>query len=428
MPAEATVVLARCQSYEPHEVAEAVGRVLAALEPLPLPTAGRILLKPNGLSPDHGPEVPVNTRAEVVEAVGRYLAEPRGDGKERPELIIADSSGAGRYSRSEQTYKRMGYDRVANDLGCHTVNMERMGLTELKSPTNLILPSFQASELLNSVDAIVNLPKLKTHMLTGLTGAVKNCLGLLPGSLKRAVHIAAPSGENMSLALVDIFAALRPALHIMDAVVVMEGQGPSTGQPRLAGWIIGSTDAVALDAVAAKITGFEPREVVTVAAAADAGLGQADPDKIRLVGADWEELTLPDFKLPFSAVRRFIDRIRTGPKQSINGPVDLVANILPHGFLTWAIEYIQEGKPRLIPENCKLCGLCVESCPAGALTIENKALHMDKDKCIECYCCLEHCAEGGLWVPQGLWQKLRDKPPDSAVLKKPSVDKSGQAG
>ncbi len=360
-----------------------MNQVLSTLEPLPLPRGGRVLLKPNCLSAGHGPDVPVNTRAEVVLAAGRYLQEHH-----RLRLVIADSGGMGTYGRTKRVYAKMGLEEAAADLGAELINLEASGLVELKSPVGAVLPSFQATALLKEVDAIVNLPKMKTHMLTTLTGALKNCLGLLPGSLKRAVHIVAPSGRRMSLALVDIFAAIKPSLSLMDGVVAMEGQGPSNGRARAVGWLLASPDAVALDAVAARMMGLKPEEVTTIAAASDAGLGVGETERIRLLGASWSELALEDFRLPFS--RRF----------------DWLAEALPRGPVGWLINWLAEAKPRPIKKLCRRCGLCVEACPAEAMSLDDRGLNIETAKCIECYCCLEHCEHGALWVPRGLKDKL----------------------
>lgn len=380
---QSLVVAVRCSSYDRAEVAAAVGEALSRLEPLALPKGEPVLLKPNCLSADHGPEAAVNTRAEVVEAVGRYLKE-----RHQVRLLIADSGGMGTYGRTQQAYKKMGLDQTAERLGAELVNLETETLIWLESPTGLLLPRFQATSLLNRVAAVVNLPKVKTHLLVGLTAAVKNCLGLLPGSLKRAVHVQAPTKALMSRALVDIFAAIRPSLNIGDAVVVMEGSGPSQGQPRPAGWIIASTDGVALDSVAGQMFGFKTGQVATTALAGQAGLGQADRAEISLLGADWAELPLEGFKRPFSLA------------------YTLATRLIPPGPAGRALEWLAEAKPRPDRGNCQACGQCVEACPAGALSLEGGLLRLDKKRCIECYCCLEHCPSQGLWVPRSFSQRL----------------------
>jgi len=387
-PGRAVVGLVRCRSYRPEEVAEAVGRLLAGLEPLSLPRGGRVLLKPNCLSHSHSPEEGVNTRAEVVEAVGRYLQERHG-----LDLVIADSAGAGSRGRTAQAFEKIGLTGVAERLGAELVSLDQgPGLMELESPLGLEIERFQATALLGRVEAVINLPKMKTHLLTGLTSAVKNCLGLLPGGLKRSLHVAAPTGPQLSRALVDLYAAVRPSLNVLDAVVAMEGAGPSQGRPRPAGWLAASADGVALDLVAATMMGFDPNSVETIRAAAAAGLGQGNRDGIDLQGAEWAELPLAGFKRPWSRAPGWLGRV------------------LPRRLTARVLDWYTEARPRLRPENCQLCGACVEACPAGALSLRDGRLDFEAGRCIECYCCLEQCPSQGLWVPLGLRDKLLGRP------------------
>lgn len=383
MPSASKVVVCDCQGYQPALVREAVNQALEALEPLPLSPGDRVLLKPNLLSPGSAPEDAINTRSEVVLAVGSYLNRVH-----KAKLLIADSGGIGHHSRAEKAYHNMGLDRVAEELSAELLNLETLGLIELQSPTAMVLDCFEASAVLSQVDVIVNLPKLKTHMLTGVTGAVKNCLGLLPGSLKRDVHVAAPMSRQMSAALVDIFAAIKPAINLMDAVVCMEGNGPNQGRPIELNLIAASLDAVALDYVACCLIGLNPASVHTVTLAAQAGLGVGQERAIDLKGVDFGDMPLKKFSLPLSFRARFVQRL---------APKGFVGNML-HKFM--------ESKPRPVKGNCVGCGLCVESCPAGALSLGNGAVAIDKDRCIECYCCLEHCSDDGLRMPHGIMDRL----------------------
>jgi uncharacterized protein (DUF362 family)/NAD-dependent dihydropyrimidine dehydrogenase PreA subunit len=377
------VVLRRCGSYEPTEVDRAIQEVLRELEPLPFKSGCRVLLKPNLLSASSGPEHPVNTRAEVVAACGRYL-KTHHDAR----LVIADSGGIGSYGRTDQAYRTMGLVEVAQELGAELLNLETLGLATLESPVGKVLAGFQATALLNRIDAIVNIPKLKTHLLTGLTGAVKNCLGLLPGSLKRDVHVVAPTGPMISQALVDIYAAVKPLLHVMDGVTAMEGAGPSQGQSRHVGWLLGAKDGVALDMVASRMIGLKPHYVPTLAASAAAGLGGLDVDHVEPVGAEWSEIPVSGFRGPYSRTMSALFRVT---------PTGLTGRIL---------KFFLESKPRIRRGKCQGCGLCVAACPANALTLVDRDLSLDPGKCIECYCCLEHCPNEGIGAPKGFWDRL----------------------
>ncbi len=376
------VRLVRCPDYDSGRMAEAVDRCLSALEPFPFFPGARILLKPNCLSADHGPDRPVNTRPEVIEAVGRYLVD-----RYRVKLVLADSGGMGSYGKTRRIYTFMGLEGIARRLEARLVNLEAMDLIDLSHPEGMVLKGFKATSLLAEIDFLVNLPKMKTHLLTGITGSIKNYLGLLPGSLKRAVHVAAPSGPSMAQALVDICKAVNQKVptvfNLMDGIQAMEGMGPSRGQARQVGLILASKDPVALDTVAAWVMGFVPLRLPLLQAAEKAGLGRARPEAISLIGASWEDLPVPGFRHPFTRTREWVERM------------------VPDRWLGKAYEWLQEAKPRVRKERCQGCGICVQACPAGAMTLIEGGLRIDRRLCIECYCCLEHCPSAGLWVPRG---------------------------
>ena len=377
----------RCPDYQSSNLSRAVESCLAALEPLPLFRGDRVLLKPNCLSANYGPDQPVNTRVEVVEAVGNYLRHRHGI-----KLVIADSGGMGSYGKVKQVYSLMGLDRTAERIEAELINPEELGLIELHNPAGKILSKFKTTALLDHIDVIVNLPKLKTHILTGLTGSIKNFLGLLPGSLKRAVHVIAPNGQTMGQALVDIWGGVKnkvpQIINLADGIIAMEGTGPTHGQARSTGWILASTDPVALDVIAATIMGFNPGKLPTLIQAAEAGLGTADSTRIELLGALWSELKVPGFKHPFTRTR------------------ELVEKVIPSCLIGKAFDWLYEAKPKIRTENCHQCGLCVQACPSQALQISERGLRFNQSLCIECYCCLEHCPSEGLWVPRGLREKI----------------------
>jgi uncharacterized protein (DUF362 family)/Pyruvate/2-oxoacid:ferredoxin oxidoreductase delta subunit len=381
------VSVCRCPDYQPTNLSRAVENILSALEPLPISSGARILLKPNCLSANHGPDQPVNTRGEVIESVGRYLQN-----RHQVKLFIADSGGMGSYGRVKQVYALMGLDRAAARLDAELINPEELGLIELGSPSGKILPKFKATALLDQLDVIVNLPKLKTHLLTGLTGSIKNFLGLLPGSLKRAVHVIAPSSQTMAQALVDIWGGIKikipHTINMIDGIIAMEGAGPTHGQARTTGWLLASTDPVALDVIAATIMGFSPERLPTIIQAAEAGLGIADPTRIELRGALWPELPVPGFKHPFTRTREWAERV------------------IPPWLIGKAFDWLSEAKPKIRAEHCRECGLCVQACPSQALQLSEQGLRLNQNLCIECYCCLEHCPSEGLWVPRSLREKI----------------------
>ncbi len=122
----------------------------------------------------------------------------------------------------------------------------------------------------------ITLPKLKTNIVTGITASLKNQYGCLCVLKKNVYH------DVVDEVIVDINLAIKPHLCIVDGIVGMGGvQGPAFGIPIPAGVLIGGKDPVAVDALCARIIGFNPRSIKHIKLVAKAGLGSL---KYRVVG------------------------------------------------------------------------------------------------------------------------------------------------
>jgi ferredoxin len=164
----------------------------------------------------------------------------------------------------------------------------------------------------------------------------------------------------------------------MDAVVAMEGDGPSGGRPRFVGAIIGGTDPVAVDVIAAGMMGYRDMQVPTTRVAAESGLGTADRSRIEVVGEDPGSFDTEGFALPGTALLNLI-------------PAPLVRALRPWIWI-WPEMSIERGC------RAEKCGLCVRSCPADAITMTGGGPVVDRKKCIECLCCHEVCPEDAVEV------------------------------
>ncbi len=217
-------------------------------------------------------------------------------------------------------------------------------------------------------DLVINLPKLKTHGLTLFTGALKNTFGAIPGFGKGAYHKEAPHPENFAEILLDIHSLVAPALHIVDGIVAMEGNGPASGRPRELGLLLASEDGVAVDAVASAVIGFRPAEIDTTRLGAARGLGIGSLDAIRIVGVPLAEARVNDFDLPSNRVLKFV-------------PETLLRLA---GRLVWI-------RPRAHAPTCIGCTLCATSCPVDTISMIDRLPVVDYARCINCITCQEVC-------------------------------------
>ena len=139
-------------------------------------------------------------------------------------------------------------------------------------------------------DSIIHLPTMKTHVFTTMTGAVKNAMGSLLDDRRHWVH------GVIHEALVDLLQIQREisagVFAVMDGTFAGDGAGPRCMVPRVTDYILASGDCVALDAVAAKMMGFEPMAIDFIRLAHESGLGVGRPEEIQVVGDDVSDVSL----------------------------------------------------------------------------------------------------------------------------------------
>ena len=131
---------------------------------------------------------------------------------------------------------------------------------------------------------ILHLPTVKTHGHAVMTGSVKNSFG---GLLKEVRHYAHKYMHEVLVDLLYMQRELHPAVFtVMDGTVAGDGAGPRTMIPRVKNLILAASDSVAIDAIAARLMGFDPLSIPFLRMAHERGLGIADPRQIELVGDD----------------------------------------------------------------------------------------------------------------------------------------------
>src|SRR5262249_21137946 len=131
---------------------------------------------------------------------------------------------------------------------------------------------------------IVHLPTVKCHIYTTTTGAMKNAFGGLLATHRHFTH------SWIHETLVDLLAIQREihtgVFAVMDGTTAGNGPGPRTMYPVVKDYILASADQVAVDAIAAKMMGFDPMSIRYLRLAHERGLGCADPREIEVIGAD----------------------------------------------------------------------------------------------------------------------------------------------
>jgi uncharacterized protein (DUF362 family) len=133
---------------------------------------------------------------------------------------------------------------------------------------------------------IIHLPTLKTHIFTTMTGAMKNAFGGLLGYQRHWTHSVI---HETLVDLLMIQKEIHPGIFaVMDGTIAGDGPGPRTMRPHVKNLFLASADQVAIDAVAAKLMGFDPMGLKFIRLAHERGLGCGDPAQIEVVGMDIE--------------------------------------------------------------------------------------------------------------------------------------------
>ena len=368
---ENKVYIVRCKDYD--DVEDKLGVLIDLMGGMGrfAKQGEKIVLKVNLLR-EARPAEAVSTHPSVVAAVGRLARETGAV------PVIADSPGGGyRYTRKtlDKIYHTNRMHQAANQAGI-TVNWDTTS-RPVSYADGILTKHFDIITPVYEADAVFNLCKMKTHLFTVMTGAIKNIFGVIPGLAKTGYHAKLHDMQRFTGMLLDLAQYVSPRLTIMDAVLAMEGDGPGTGDPRSVGLLIGSENPLALDVVATEIMGLKRTENPVIMEAERRALKPNRLEDIEVIGADLADVKVPDFKRTrVSAGNLGLDRMPWYQR--------LLEPLFKDAFTV---------RPRVIWERCIACGTCIEGCPMEAISFVNERAFIEDDKCIRCYCCHEICPE-----------------------------------
>ena len=378
---ESRVFFAPCADYGEATVRAAFDRLLPE-GALDFVTPGmKVAVKVNLVSAMKPESAGVTHPALVCELCRRLVA--RG-----ASVTVGDSPGGPYNAAMLSTVYRVSGMGAVEASGAHL--NRNFGQEDIDFPEAREATRFTATAWLREADAIINFAKLKTHGMMGYSGAVKNLFGTIPGTLKLEYHFSHPDAARFADMLVDLNEFWKCRLSFVDAVIGMEGNGPTAGVPRAVGVLLASPSPYALDAVAAALMGLDAGRVPTVQAAAARGLGPADATLCEVDPAVWD-YRVPDFKL-----------IETGS-------VDEFQHLLPGwlGRLAGGLApRLLTSRPAVKGGECIGCEKCKNVCPAHAITMKKKRPVIDRGACIRCFCCQEFCPVGAMKVKRPPVAKL----------------------
>lgn len=363
------ISIVRCKDYSNNEVKEALTKLLKLSNGLEFVKPGmKIVIKAN-LVTFMKPEAAATTHPSLLCELIKILIEKGA------EVVVGDSPG-GLYSSTfvNKVYSVTGMNEIEKVGGKLNQNFEQK---IAHFPKANVAKEFPYTAYLDDADAIINFCKLKTHGMMGMSAATKNLFGTIPGTQKPEFHFKFPNHSDFAKMLIDLNEYFKPKLCIVDAIIGMEGNGPTAGTPRFIGALLASTNPYKLDLACSKIIGLTKENVPTL----------EEAFKLGLIPASVDELTCNDNLNDYfiSDYKNILDH-----KSIMFENNGKLVGKLTKKFLA--------ARPTLEKDECVGCGECARICPANAIQIRNKKAIINRQKCIKCYCCQEFCPKGAMKV------------------------------
>ncbi len=229
-----------------------------------------VLINPSWVAPPVDRESGCITIPEVPRAIADIVKDLGA----RP--VIAESSAVG--VDCEKVIQDSDYEQLRK-MGYEVINLKDTPHVDIPTENGKIFKTVQSYELVQQADVIISVPKLKTHDQTEMTCSIKKLKGLLTDKNKKAMH-----QEGLFDGVIDLLSAVKPSLAVVDAIICQEGVGPVFGKPVEMNLVLAGKDLVAVDAVCARLIGYEPHEILLTVNAAERGLGVMEADQIEILG------------------------------------------------------------------------------------------------------------------------------------------------
>jgi uncharacterized protein (DUF362 family) len=263
----------------------------------------KILLKPNAGTAST-PDEARNTDPRVIEAMIVLLKQVGAH-----KIFVAESSLVGVDTMA--AFKSMGIDKIASRQRAAVVDLKKRPFVARKVPDPLVLPSIRVSAMIDEVDAVINLPKLKTIASLPVSLGMKNLKGLLPDSEKKRFH-----RTHLARAIVDLNRIVKPTLTVIDGIVACE-----LYEPRETDVLFAGMDVLALETVTMSAVGVNPEKIEYISLADRAGVGVAEPGRIEVLGDPLDRARLDLKKAPTSseAFKRLFPEVRFVDGESCSG-------------------------------------------------------------------------------------------------------------
>lgn len=335
------------------------------------------ILKPNfvaGRNAETGSTTSFALLKAVAEEVRACGAEP----------VLCETPGT-EFDR-EATYTILGVEKFCEENGIRILRVDPEGgeadWMELRPAQAKKLRRFRVPRILQEA-RLINLPVLKTHVVSAMTLSMKNPMGILPRPDRRSMHTF-----GIDQSIVDINFGIKPDLNIVDGSVGQHGEGPLYGDKADLQVLIGGHNSLAVDLACCETVGVNPRDIPHLKLA----LQQMGKPFWEQVGEDVG--VIKQFRLPEQkALYRFIFWMM----YPLDYPYTWLAERGKHLCTSLYGTGLVGTRPQINEESCTRCGVCVDACPLPNV-IDLKSLKVNYKTCQRCLLCYEACPENAISV------------------------------
>jgi uncharacterized protein (DUF362 family)/ferredoxin len=343
----------------------------------------RILVKPN-LNNDIPGILGGTTDLRVLYEVLAFL---RQNGFKN--VVIGDGPNVGVFHSGINVFQRLGVDKLSDFFGYQILDFNKAEFEEV----NLLGRKAKIAKICLHNDFFINLAKIKTHSEALLSICLKNMVGCLVGYDKRKIHLDIfERSVNFFKRLLELNRIVKPNLHIVDGLIIMEGNGPAAGNPKKLGLILAGNNPFIVDTWCSKLIGI-------------------DPNCVPYLRLAFETKLVPEYVFKMYDLRPLL-KVRTPQLLS-----HALGNVLLRNafvFMRFNTDFIFSSKvvsdflrkmkirqeyfsneklsiKQIIvkKEKCNHCNLCVESCPLNINIPKLSSI----DNCLRCMYCLLICPE-----------------------------------
>jgi len=298
--------------------------------------------------------------------------------------VLCESPGT-EFDR-EATYTILGVEKFCAENGIHIIRVDPEGgeqdWIELRPTGAKRLHRFRVPRFLQAA-CFIDLPVLKTHVVSTMTLGMKNPMGILPRPDRRAMHTL-----GIDQCIVDMNRGIKPDLTIVDGSVGQDGEGPLYGEQADLQVLVAGRESLAVDLACCQLVGVKPRAIPHLKLA----LEQLDKPSWTPVGEDVG--VIKQFRLPEQKpLYRFIFWLM----YPLDYPYSWIAERGKHFCTTLYCTGLVGTRPQINEASCTRCGICVEACPLPDV-IDLKTLKVNYKTCQRCLLCYEACPENAISI------------------------------